>query len=149
MFRRVCSINSVVAARLEPQDPLAAPHDKADDAKPEDQENPYLRPHPRRKRFCSSDNIINTFAKPVTARRQRFFILAGKDQRFFGRRRDDRIITLNRRKTAVIRVLCGQRRRSEQQASSGKSAQTQSQGRHHTPHIRLCCGPVNARRTLG
>jgi hypothetical protein len=142
MFRTVCSISNI-APRFEAQDPLAPPNNEPNEPKAENKKYPRFRSHPCRERFGSRDNIINTFAKAVAARRQRLFVLPGEDKRFFGRRWNDNIVSLNRRKTAIIGVLGGERGRTQHQAGGSKNAEAHSQGPHHPPHIRLWHGPVN------
>jgi hypothetical protein len=108
----VCSINrQVVTPRLEAQHPLTAPDNKTHDPKAQNEENPRFRPQPCRKRFCPRDDIIDAFAKAVAARRQRFFVLTCEHQRFFRRRGNGPRLGRVYRKTAVINVFCGNRRR--------------------------------------
>jgi hypothetical protein len=143
-FRTVCSISKrVFAPRLEAQHPLAAPQDKADEAKTRDQDDPHFRPHPRRKGARARDHAVNTFAKAVPARRQRLFVLPGEDQSLFGWWRNDYVVGLFNRKTAIIDVVRSRHGLREQQAGGGKNAEARGQGPHHRPHIRLWRRSVN------
>ncbi len=129
----VCSISSVirVAARLEAQHPLAAPHDKADQPETGDQDDPHFGPHPRRKSPRARDHAVDALAKAVAARRQRLFVLASEDQRLFGWWGDNgaRLIGVGLfdRKTAVINVIRSRHGRSEQKTNRGKDAETHDQ----------------------
>ena len=142
----VCSISNVTA-RFKPQNPLAAPHDKTDDPKAEDKEYPRFRPHPRRKRPRARDDLIDTFAKAIAARRQRLFVLSGKNKRFFGRCGDDTVRRLLDDKVAVVRFPGSERGcRTEQQGR--KRAAADYQVPHHMAHIRFPGEPVNDAITL-
>ena len=143
MFRMVCLINNV-AARLEPQHALAAPDDKSDDAETQDEKNPRFRPHPRRKCFRPRNHTVNAAAKTIPARRQRFFVLPGKDQRFFGWWRDRCVIGLNHRKTAIIDIFGSNRGRRARKQSGRQRGEADYRVPHHRPPIRFWRGPVNA-----
>ena len=127
----VCSINRLFTLRLEAQHPLAAPHDKADETKARDQDDPHFGPHPRRKSLGPRNHGVDAFAKAVAARRQRLFVLTSENQRFFGWRGDNgaRLIGIGLfdRKTAVINVIRSRHRRSEQKTNRGKDAETHDQ----------------------
>ena len=97
----------VISTRLEPQYPLAAPNDKPDKPEPHDQDDPGFGAHQRRKCLCPRHNAVHAVGKAVLARRQRSFVAPGEDQRFLGRRRNDGIIRLLDRKTAIVDIFGG------------------------------------------
>jgi hypothetical protein len=135
---------SDVASRLKPQHPLAPPDHESDDAKAQDEKNPRFRPHPCGKRFRARNHTVNAAAKTIAARRQWLFVLPGKDQRFFGRRRDCCVIGLNHRKTAIIDIVGSNRGRRARKQSGRQRGEADYRVPHHRLPIRFWRGPVNA-----
>jgi hypothetical protein len=145
----VCSINRVFAPRLKAQHPLAAPHGKTDQTKATDQDQPDFRPHPARKCLRTGNHIIDALTKAIARRGQRFFVLSGEDQGFFGRRRHGAVALLGHHKATIVDIIGGNQRRGNEQAGSGKNAEAHGGGpRVEAPHIRSKVEWVNRRPEL-